>query len=266
MPLTFSHPAAIVPLRRVTWLSVTGLAVGSMAPDFEYYLRMRTAYNLGHLPSGWVLVDVPAGLVVAWLFHRWLRDPLIENLPGRLRRRLAPWHGRPWDDLRARPLAMAASVLVGVLTHIAWDAVTHPFMPTAQALGLDRRSPLLGLPWATLLQHLSTGLGLVVLATLLLRLPESGPEPSERPDRWFWPLVLGSATGVLALRVALGADWQDISTVVVTLASGAFLGWAAAAARVRLRQSRPIEGPGGDRVSRHARGLPGDHAGVTDRS
>ena len=48
MPFTFSHPAAVLPLRLLPrhWFSLTGLVIGSMVPDFEYFLRsMRLTVN-----------------------------------------------------------------------------------------------------------------------------------------------------------------------------------------------------------------------------
>ncbi|WP_240482010.1 DUF4184 family protein [Flavobacterium psychrophilum] len=39
MPFTFSHPAIILPLRYLPrqWFSLTGLIIGSLTPDFEYF-------------------------------------------------------------------------------------------------------------------------------------------------------------------------------------------------------------------------------------
>jgi hypothetical protein len=42
MPFTASHPAIILPLIYLPgkWISLTGLVIGSMTPDFEYFERM----------------------------------------------------------------------------------------------------------------------------------------------------------------------------------------------------------------------------------
>ncbi|WP_262496247.1 DUF4184 family protein [Flavobacterium piscis] len=39
MPFTFSHPAIILPLKYLpkNWISLTGLIIGSLTPDFEYF-------------------------------------------------------------------------------------------------------------------------------------------------------------------------------------------------------------------------------------
>jgi hypothetical protein len=42
MPFTFAHPAIVLPLKHLPkrWYSLTGLIIGSMTPDFEYFIRM----------------------------------------------------------------------------------------------------------------------------------------------------------------------------------------------------------------------------------
>lgn len=47
MSFTFSHPAIVSPLNYFPnkWFSLTGLVIGSLTPDFEYFLRMRIKSN-----------------------------------------------------------------------------------------------------------------------------------------------------------------------------------------------------------------------------
>jgi hypothetical protein len=54
MPFTFSHPAIILPLKyfKKKWFSLTGLVIGSMTPDFEYFVRMRIQSNYSHTIEG----------------------------------------------------------------------------------------------------------------------------------------------------------------------------------------------------------------------
>ena len=39
MPITFAHPAAVLPLAR-TGLPLTALAIGSMVPDLPMFVRL----------------------------------------------------------------------------------------------------------------------------------------------------------------------------------------------------------------------------------
>ena len=50
MPFTFAHPAAIIPInsRFKSKFCLTGLVLGSMAPDFEYFIRLKPYSAYGH--------------------------------------------------------------------------------------------------------------------------------------------------------------------------------------------------------------------------
>ncbi|WP_448629441.1 DUF4184 family protein [Cellulomonas soli] len=62
-----------------------------------------------------------------------------------------------------------ASLVLGVLTHVAWDAFTHGDGLVVQHVAW-LREPLVGsVPAARVLQHVSTAAGLVVLAVWGLR-------------------------------------------------------------------------------------------------
>ncbi|HNH84716.1 MAG TPA: DUF4184 family protein, partial [Acidobacteriota bacterium] len=51
MPFTFCHPAIVIPVaRRSHWLSP--LVIGSMSPDFLYFLNFSTGHSFGHTFTG----------------------------------------------------------------------------------------------------------------------------------------------------------------------------------------------------------------------
>lgn len=83
MPFTISHPAIVLPLTFLPrqWFSLTGLVIGSLTPDFEYFLRMRIKSNYSHTLDGLFWFDLPLGLLLAFLFHNVVRDSLFDNLP-----------------------------------------------------------------------------------------------------------------------------------------------------------------------------------------
>lgn len=57
MPLTFAHPAAILPFSRQSkYIHFSALVLGSMAPDFEYFLRGRPVGEIGHSFTGFLLL------------------------------------------------------------------------------------------------------------------------------------------------------------------------------------------------------------------
>src|SRR3954451_141750 len=92
MPFTPAHPAIVVPLAR-RWpgcFILPALVVGSMSPDFEYFVYLRPIRTIGHDLVGIPLLCVPSGLALLWLFQRVMKRPMVLLLPRALRVRLLP--------------------------------------------------------------------------------------------------------------------------------------------------------------------------------
>ncbi len=170
MPVTPAHAAAVVPFSRwkpYFWLSP--LAVGSMAPDFLYYVFPPQEWrHFGHSSWGLVLFCIPAGLAVLDAFHRFFKRPLVLLLPRRLRAKLWP-HCGAYPLLPWRRLAwICVLIYLGAVTHVLWDGFTHedewPLREHPQVAGV--MSTVAGHPlhWAGLLQFGSSLLGLGLLA------------------------------------------------------------------------------------------------------
>lgn len=190
VPFTFAHPAAVLPLTRLPrWLLVpSALAVGSMSPDFWYILPgLGFDRGSGHNLIGVFRFCLPSALGL-WLAWRLLLGPsLVLLMPPASRSRLrANLHAWKLSDLWAAPL----SVVVGALTHVAWDVLAH-----------DNHSELLPLPDGRLhlfghqpplwkvLQMGSSVLGLAVLgAWFLWTLRRLSPASSWTDRVWPGPL------------------------------------------------------------------------------
>lgn len=71
MPFTFSHPAIILPLTssKRQWFSATGLVIGSMTPDFEYFIRMKVQSDFSHTLPGLLWFDLPLGLLLSFIYN-----------------------------------------------------------------------------------------------------------------------------------------------------------------------------------------------------
>ncbi|HTU68159.1 MAG TPA: DUF4184 family protein [Steroidobacteraceae bacterium] len=123
MPFTVSHAAAVLPLQRLTRsrIPLAAMMIGSMAPDFGYFLPMGVGRDDTHDFDGLFLFCLPVGLAVWLLFVRVLERPTIELLPQRWRERIPRS-----DDVSLKALVLAGiGILIGALTHLAWDAFTH---------------------------------------------------------------------------------------------------------------------------------------------
>src|SRR3954466_10416451 len=97
MPFTFSHPAIVLPLLKKRHLfSATALIIGSMTPDFESFILVTDIKIFSHYWIAVLLMDVPLGLALMFLFHGVIRDPLIANLPAPLEERFGKYMNFNW--------------------------------------------------------------------------------------------------------------------------------------------------------------------------
>jgi hypothetical protein len=122
MPLTFAHPAAVLPFsNRNKFVHFTAMVLGSMAPDFEYFLRGQPIGEYGHTFLGFLLLNLPLVFVVYLIYNTIINPVLVEHLPVYIEDRYRRLYSREWH----RWLVFSYSALFGMFTHVAWDSFTH---------------------------------------------------------------------------------------------------------------------------------------------
>jgi hypothetical protein len=241
--LTFAHPAAVLPLFRGP-LVPAALIVGSMSPDVPYFLR-ATGISVSaqswyepffnatrtHTPGGALTVALAMALVV-YLCLKAAERPVMTLLPDATGSRRA--------DRAPTPVAVSSgwvllSLVIGIATHLVWDSFTHAdgwVVENVSAL----REPLIGsLSAARVLQHVSTALGLLVIAYVVWRrraqlIPERG---AAARARLAWALAGAAAAGLAGAAVMTALRWERETTaehVLSSAAVGAGLGVAVAVA------------------------------------
>lgn len=228
MPFTFSHPALVLPLQKVSRnvFSLTGLVVGSITPDFEYFIRMGMHTSISHTLDGLFWFDLPLGLLLTFVFHNLIRNPLYENLPLRLRMRVSDYKSFNWNTyFKAHWLNVVLSVLVGAATHLFWDAFTHNrayFVQLFPVLNIDV-IVVMGewIPVYRILQHISTVAGAVVIARVIFIMPASGII-LDQPNPKYWPLVSVVVLIIVILRLFFGIEQNLLGQLAGTFTS-AFL-------------------------------------------
>ena len=114
----------VLPLRR-TKLVFSALVVGSMAPDFPYFLYIRNEISWGHTSRGVFLFCLPMSLAILWLFHAVIKQPLVVLAPEFARKRISNQSLKFRFGPGSRFLLILASILAGTFAHIFWDAFTH---------------------------------------------------------------------------------------------------------------------------------------------
>ncbi|GGU49014.1 hypothetical protein GCM10010178_47130 [Lentzea flava] len=108
VPFTLAHPVAVLPLRRFLWFP--GLVAGAMAPDLGYYVPVLPTHDV---------VGGSLAAVVLLLVGRLLLPSVMALSPEFVRTRV------PRPGGFRQPFMRALSIVVGVFTHLLWDAFTQ---------------------------------------------------------------------------------------------------------------------------------------------
>jgi hypothetical protein len=245
MPFTVSHAAAVLPLQRFGKLELplTALMVGSMAPDFGYFFSREESRQITHSFAGLFTFSLPMGLIV-WLFYiAVLEKATITLLSDR-------WHTRFAHTEAISPglvLRAALAILMGAITHLLWDALSHrdTFVTDAFPSLLGPTPFVAWLPIYHLLQGVSSVLGLVILGCWMRNLHRQPARSLIRPYR------ISERTRLLANYILLAAsligalaEWLPYShsdydnqwfAGAAGLMSGFFVAWCGIAIAMRIR-------------------------------
>ncbi len=202
---------------------MSALVIGCFAPDFPYFMFLIPHRLFGHTLPGIFVFDLPMSLIVLWLFHFYVKQPLSMLLPKGFRRRLQPTEKGFSFWPPARLALIVISIVIGSGTHILWDSFTHSFYWPYLHWSFLRQTvqlPILGIVQVIkLLQNGSTLFGLAVVAVWIgvwyratkpVELPIAEPyTPAQiRVIRVLAPLV-AICGGILRAFVDLGVP--DVS-------------------------------------------------------
>jgi membrane-bound metal-dependent hydrolase YbcI (DUF457 family) len=247
MPFTPSHVAAVLPFVGGR-LPPAALVIGSMTPDLFYYLPGGPSREYAHSLLGALVVDLPLALVLFAVWRVAIRRPLVDLAPRWLRERHGVTRAEPAGGLEGvldsgraldsrrllgRAAAVVVAVVLGLATHLLWDAFTHEgwaseFLPWLAA-------DIGGAPLHTWLQHVSTVVGAVVLVAWLVvwlrRTPARADAAPFTPGGLrvaAWLAVVGTGVGV-GMTLLLGGlgrgETADDGLLFITVTRA--LAWAA---------------------------------------
>ncbi|MGB3343213.1 MAG: DUF4184 family protein [Aequorivita sp.] len=228
MPFTFSHPAIILPLTFLPrqWFSLTGLVIGSLAPDFEYFIRMRIQSDYSHTISGLFWFDLPLGIILAFIFHNIVRDSFFNNLPTILKSRLAKFKSFEWNEyFKKNWLVVIISVLIGAASHIFWDSFTHHngyFVKTIPTLTNTVAFIGMQVPIYKILQHSSTIIGgLIVVFALYKITPDKNV--TGKLNTTYWGVFSMLTLTIVAIRLISGLDFKLYGHLLATVISAGLI-------------------------------------------
>jgi len=219
MPFTLAHPAAILPLRRVWRLRTAPLILGALIPDLPYYVPGSIGRFIPetHNFEGSVSVCLVLGYAaLAAIFL--LRAPLTALLSARARwlclTALAPLRER-----RVEWALAGVSIVLGVWTHLLWDAFTHTdswVVHRVAALSAPVSIGSYNGPLSHVLQYASSAFGLIVLTIWYFRLraPPAPPTPPGAPRSSVRPVLMLVSTAAILVGGVQATEYYDHSPVV----------------------------------------------------
>lgn len=210
MPFTFSHPAAVLPINytKKGWYSLTGLIMGSIAPDFEYFIRMDDKKVYTHTWTGIFLYDIILALLLSFIFHLVVRNAFINNTPILLQKRLLTYTTFNWINFfKKKWLVVIFSIIIGSVSHLLWDGFTHQerlFVHWISFLREDISYAGKTIPVYSFLQLASSALGAMVVVYAVYQLPEY-KEHNHNINIWaYWVKLFCIASLVFIIRLSFG--------------------------------------------------------------
>lgn len=127
MPFTLAHPSLVVPLKKPLkkWGVLSALVIGSMTPDFSYFLPLGVTRSESHTLFALLWFCLPVGLGLFYLYHTLFAPFWLSISPRGIQQRI--------DNKilqgalpNASISAIIISILIGATSHITWDLFTHP--------------------------------------------------------------------------------------------------------------------------------------------
>ena len=225
MPFTPAHPAIVLPFLRWRYVSATGLIVGTMSPDFEYFFKMSVDDAHGHTLMGIFYFDLPVTVLLAFVFHLCVKANLIDNAPYFIQKRFSQL--RQFDFVnyfRNNVLVFVISAIAGAGLHVFWDSFTHGFGFFVQHITWleDARFPFRGIhyPMWYAMQYICSYIGMAIIAGFILLMKPNHEVIFNKPAISYWLIILGIIVLVMFLRFFWLPETFKEGNVVVSMISG----------------------------------------------
>lgn len=245
MPFTIAHPAIVIPLRNTSLnLSLTGLVIGSMTPDLEFFFQMREVENIGHHWHGILLFDVPVAILFSFLFHNVLRNNLLDNLPDAIRKRFICLRSFNWNVyVLQHKWKVLLSFLIGIMSHILLDSFTHEggfMVGSIPILSSTLSLPGGTLPFYMLLQIVFSMLGMVLLTFQIMRTPASSFVEFRAKNSAYWYVFAFLFLAILLTRLLLWSEYNSFGGVAIAVMGSIIYSWIAVSVLLIIFKKRRL--------------------------
>lgn len=233
MPFTIAHPAAVVFIKN-RYLNLSGLILGSMAPDFIYFILFSPSSNFGHTILGTVILNIPLCFLINFIYYEFIKDTFILNLPSCMSKYYTWVIGtrNRITNIKEAIIFIYSSV-IGMMTHVFWDSFTHKTGYFVIKLDFLKESIYLfghNIYIYKVAQHGGSLLGFFIILIFLYKIRIKGVKINVPIKR---KLIYHITVMIITIMVIVAAyiifkDNFGIGRMVVTFINGLFLGYIGA--------------------------------------
>lgn len=231
MPFTPAHPAILIPLRKINqrYISWTGLIIGSMVPDMEYFVWLKNGSYLSHSWIGIPFFNLPMTFIIAFMWHGFMRHSLVTKWPFIKPEYLKLEIPDFPTYLRKNFIGFTFSAIVGIMSHLLWDSFSHakghiavhyiPFLiKKIDIAGITTRP-------CYIIWHISTIIGLILISRLVINFKAvkfSGIVWKQNLNFTFKITFVILAIGLI--RLSFGLEQNVPRHLIIILVGGAMYG------------------------------------------
>lgn len=229
MPFTLAHPSAVVFIKN-RYLNLFGLILGSMAPDFIYFLLFNPSSNLGHTFIGFIILNLPICFLLNYLIFKFVKDAFIINLPTFISKYYI-YLLNYTNDIKSfkEAIVFTYSCIIGMLTHAIWDTCTHKTGYFVIHINfLRNKIDILGLqiPIFKIIQHGSTVIGFLILILYLYSIRKLSNKNLNKINNKFRYHIIAIIFQILTIIFSyMIFNSFGIGRIVVTFINGLFIGY-----------------------------------------
>ena len=228
MPFTLAHPALVLPVLRSRHVSATGLIIGSMTPDVEYFLTMSDQCNNSHTLMSVFNSYLPLTLILSLIFHVFIRRSLMDNLPAFFQQRYGGIRSFHFlNYLRRHWFVFLYSAAAGIALHFGWDSMTHGTGVFAYFIPFySHRFLIWGNDYSMMivLQYASTLLGMSPVIYYLFKYDAKRIVSVHKVSAPYWIAIDVIVSAVMWIRVDLIKDAITHRSLLISLVSSFFIG------------------------------------------
>jgi len=233
MPFTFAHPAIVLPIARKKniFINPAAIIIGSMSPDFEYFIHFMPYQKYGHTITGQFFYNLPLVLLVYLIYHIFLKEIVIINLPKKQFKSFSFMLSERWIVKKPKEIiGFIISALIGMFSHVVWDSFTHKSGWFVEKIScLSSRIQIIGYEVSIykLLQHGSTLIGFAIILLYLISVSnneQSSPvrESSKKQKIRFWILFLNLSV-ILEVIFLISFEYISLGRIVVSIINASMI-------------------------------------------